>query len=118
MSEVVAIRAAEVPTLPGLELPTARSGPMTQLETEARAHIEALRDAGRLGAGHRLLVALVLDLARTVGIGSSTGKAAGVAMASRQLLDAMAQLPALEPETGSDEWGQVVAALSGTDDDG
>lgn len=113
MTEVVPIRAAAIPTLPGLELPAARSGPVTQLESEARAHIDALRAAGRLNEGHRLLVALVLDLARTVGIGAVTGKAAGVAMASRQLLDAMAQLPALVDEVSSDEWAQVLAALSG-----
>jgi hypothetical protein len=101
--------------LPGLDLPDVGRGAAPRLQLVAEAQIRALSDAGRLTAGDALLVGLVLDLARAVGIACQNGKAAGAAMAGRQLLDAMEKLPPLvDPGAGErDEWLDVVAALSG-----
>lgn len=103
-------------TLPGLDDVGRNLGPTPRLQLIAEQQIAALNDAGRLDAGHALLVGLVLDLARAVGMACQAGKAAGAAMAGRQLLDAMAQLPPLhDPEDDGDEWRQVVDALAGGD---
>ena len=106
--------AAEVvPMLPGLDgLADRRGSGTVALERIALEHVQALADAGRIGAGDRLLVALIIDLARAVGMSSAYGKAAGAAMAARQLLDAMDKLPPLVEEGGADEWAAVVAALA------
>lgn len=98
--------SAEVLCLPGLERPERPTGFMEQ---EATAHIAALRAAGRIDDGHRLLVAMILSQARSADIGM--GKIAG-SHAAKLMFEAMDQLPPLTPDTGSDEWAQVVAALS------
>lgn len=102
------------PSLPGLNLPQ-HTLPTTALEREALTLVRELDEAGRLNAGHRLIVALVIDLARAVGMSSARGQAAGAAMASKQLMEAMAQLPLLVDAVASDEWSELVAALRGDD---
>lgn len=106
--------AGELVPLPGLTLDSLRTI-QTPIEREAVAQLEALNRAGVLNEGHRLVVALILDLCRTIGIGAATGRAAGTAMAARQLLDAMDKLPPLVPEHDPhDDWADVVRALSGS----
>lgn len=108
------IDAGGAQPLPGMALEVgSRLRPVTAMEREAIAHIQALADAGRLRTGDRLLVALVLDLSRTIGMGAATGKAAGVAMAARQLLDAMERLPTFTDPEDDNEWREAVAALTG-----
>lgn len=108
------MRSQAAQVLP-LDLP-AQHLATTELEREAQSLIRELAEAGRLNSGHRLLVALVIDLARAVGMSSARGQAAGAAMASKQLMEAMAQLPELVDQVGSDDWGDLVAALRGDDD--
>ena len=99
--------------LPGLVV----SGPEIPLVAAAARHLDYLRKAGLLSAEHELTGQLVLDLARVVGISTHSGKAAGAAMAARQLLDAIATLPAHEPEI-TDPWAELQAVLAnaGSDD--
>lgn len=101
---------ADVLPLPGLST----SRPVGTLEREARAHVDRLAAAGRLDVGDGLLVALILQLARSADLG--LGKIAGV-QAAKQLFECMDQLPPLAPPAEADEWGQVVAALAPAADD-
>lgn len=97
---------AAVLPLPGLERP---ARPVGFMESEAQAHIDALRAAGRIGDSHRLLVALVLSQARSADIGM--GKIAG-SHAAKLLAEAMEKLPPLEDDAEDDAWAAVVAALA------
>jgi hypothetical protein len=78
------------PTFEGLTLP---SGPTTPLEVAARATLAAMDAEGLLKGRHAVTAQLVLDLARVIGDGVRLGKTAAVALAARQLLDAVASLP-------------------------
>ena len=79
------------PTFDGLTLPT---GTTTPLEVAAQATLAALDADGLLEPRHALTSQLVLDLSSSIGAGVRTGKTAAVALAARQLLDALASLPA------------------------
>lgn len=94
------------PTLPGLDdaMPAT-----TAMEKAARMQIQQLRADGMLGPENAITVALVLDLARVVGISCQKGRAAGAALAARQLLDAMEKLPT--GQTGLDKLMAELQAL-------
>lgn len=84
------------PPLPGMaDLAPAE----TPLEVAARLQIEDLRSRGLLDQSHAITVQLVLDLARVVGLSAAKGKAAGAALAARQLQDAVAALPSARADS-------------------
>lgn len=78
------------PFLPGME---ALSPAPTAMETAARVMLAHLNEQGLLGPQHALQVQLVMDLARAIGISAQKGRAAGMALASRELREAFALLP-------------------------
>lgn len=92
------------PTLPGLDSPRPDATPMEQA---ARDTITRLRDEGRLTDQHQVPAQLVIDLARAVGISAEAGKAAGMAMAARELREALLLLP----QTVNDEFGNLQREL-------
>lgn len=87
--------------------------PVSAIEVAAVRHIEFLHSRGLLGPEHGLTAQLILDLSRSVGMGARAGKAAGVALAARQLMDAMALLPAPPPPAERSTWDLVVGAING-----
>lgn len=78
------------PELPGLG--TIRPD-ADRLEKAARALLEQLREKGLIQAEHVLLEQIILDLSRAVGISAQSGKAAGMAMAAKELREYLALLP-------------------------
>jgi len=82
------------PTFPGLEIAPPLSGrPVSALEEAAVETLRELREQGLLRREHSLTVQLVLELARAVGQGVVHGRASAVAMAAKQLTEAMGLLP-------------------------
>jgi hypothetical protein len=97
--------------LPGLEDDGRPTG-VTELELAARRSLSALAAAGVLDESHALPMALIMDLARAVAIGTRTGHASAAAMAAAQLREAYAMLPALpDAPTDDDPWSVLVAEL-------
>lgn len=103
-------------TLPGLDLVGRGAGDRSApaLERLALGYVAELNAGAQLAdPADQLIAAMVVDLARAVGLSARAGKAAGAAMAGRQLLDAIAALREhTAPADGPDEWAQVVAALA------
>lgn len=96
------------PTLPGLE----PRHDVTDLERAASRSLEALARAGVLTEAHALPMALIMDLARAVAIGTRTGHASAAAMAAAQLREAYAMLPELPDAPADDDpWALLVAEL-------
>ena len=95
--------------VPLFEVTKPRVGP-GRLETAARTTIQALRDAGIMGAAHELSAVLVIDLARSVDTGLSEAK---VSIATthmiRCLMDLMDNLPSAE--AGTDAFAELLAAV-------
>lgn len=79
------------PTLDGLSLPLA--GNSSAMEKAALATLRRLDELELLGAEHALTCQLVLELARAVGAGVRNGRASAVAMAAKELREALATLP-------------------------
>lgn len=101
------------PTLPGLERLRTSDATSPRLELLAVAYVAQLEADGQLAdPADALVAAMVVDLARALGMSARTGKAAGAAMAGRQLLDAIVDLRDRVRPAGVDEWAQVVEALS------
>jgi hypothetical protein len=94
--------------LPGLDSPT---GAPSGLEVAARRTLAALSAAGVLTEAHALPMALLLDLARAVTVGITTGHASAAAMAAAQLRETYALLPDLPDAPTADAWGDLVADL-------
>lgn len=95
------------PTLPGM----APGRPdRTATEVAAQSILDRLRNEGQLKAEHALIAQLVLDLARAVGISADKGRASGVALAARELREAIALLPKSSADA-------LAALLGGLDDD-
>ena len=78
------------PTLPGMD--GAGTSP-NMMQRAAAEYIQALRDRDLIKGHHVLTVQLVLDLAAAVGKASAKGQAAAMAMASKELREAMELLP-------------------------
>lgn len=97
------------PAFDGLTLPTGDPG---VLERAALATIRALDDAGALKAQHALTVQLVLGLSRSLGRDMAGGKiTVAMSQATRQLLDAIASLPA--PAAAPDDaWAALERRLA------
>jgi len=96
-------------TLPGIDQDLARAFEAGAVERAAAAQLDELRTAGRLTNDHGVLVAMILNLARTQD--RSTGKIAGV-QAAAQLERLLERLPKIA-ETSSSEWDELVKALAG-----
>lgn len=92
------------PELPGFEdlRPDA-----TAMEKAAHKLLKKLRDDGLLNDEHVLIEATIIDLSRAVGMSAQSGKAAGMAMAAKELREFMALLPKLE----DDEWSQELRRI-------
>jgi hypothetical protein len=92
--------------LPGLEPPTppAESTEPTRMELAAAKLLEQLRADGLLKAEHVLAEALILELCRAIGGSGAKGRASAVALASRELREALALLP----KTGADAYKELV----------
>ncbi|HEY4267097.1 MAG TPA: hypothetical protein VGM94_02785 [Galbitalea sp.] len=93
------------PMLPGFE--DLQPGE-TRMELAARRQIAKLREDGRLTDEHIIVEQMILDLSRAVGISAQKGRAAGVALAARELREAIALLP----KTMSDEFADLQAELA------
>jgi hypothetical protein len=93
------------PALPGLDQ---ISNADTLMEQAAGTLIKKLRDDGRLTDEHVLVCQLILDLSRAVGMSARAGKAAGMAMAARELREAIALLP----KTVNDEFAGLIGKLN------
>jgi len=78
------------PMLPGFEVPATR---MTPLETRCAQHIKMLQDTGLLQDQDQVMAQLVMDLAHAVALSAMAGKAAGTALATKPLMDALDRLP-------------------------
>lgn len=99
------------PTFEGM---TIEEHGITPMETSARASLAALDAAGLLSARHALTCQLILELARVIGAGVRTGKTAAVAMAAKQLLEAIDSLPKPDetPVDGFDAFLKQIAEAS------
>lgn len=93
------------PFLPGLEPPEAGA---TRLERAAHEQIQHLRDAGLLTSDHAIAVQLVLDLSRAIGISARNGRASAMALAAKELREALALLPTA---TNDDAFDQLMRQL-------
>lgn len=92
------------PFLPGMA--PLETGP-TALEQAARLQIQQLRDRNLLTADHAIAVQLVLDLSRAIGVSATRGRASAMALASKELREALALLPA----GGTDEFDELMKQL-------
>ena len=96
------------PSLAGLTLPAAGRSHLTDA---ARSTLAALDAAGALSDEHALTVQLILDLSAALDAGLGSGRlSVATSQAVRQLLDAMATLPAA-PDAASAEVARFEAAL-------
>lgn len=78
------------PALPGLE----QAGTPSNLMAQAAAQlIETLRSQQLIEAHHVLTVQLVLDLSTVIGKAAAKGQAAAMALAAKELREAMSLLP-------------------------
>lgn len=73
------------------------------LEKAAITYIDELEKQGLIKPVHALTVQLVKDLARAAGMSARDGKASGMAMATKELREAMALLPS----GGSDAMAEI-----------
>lgn len=79
----------------------------TAMEKAAHRVLDKLADDGLLTSEHDLIKQTIVDLSRAVGISAQNGKAAGMAMAAKELREFMALLPKLE----DDEWSQELRKI-------
>jgi hypothetical protein len=63
------------------------------MEKAAAKQLESLRGEGLLNASHGMLEQLIMDLARAVGHSAAAGRGSALAMASKELREAMFLLP-------------------------
>lgn len=99
--------------LPGLGVADQMESAMV---TAARSTIRALAELGRLEPRHAVLTQLILSLAEAIDRGTRTGRASAVAMASKELREALLQLdpPPEDGAQGEDarlELAKLLAAL-------
>lgn len=97
------------PFLPGMA--PLDAGP-TPLEQAARIQLQKLADDGLLNDNHAIAVQLVLDLARAIGVSATRGRASAMALASKELREALALLPAHD----TDEFSTLMAQLTASSD--
>lgn len=93
------------PFLPGMA--PLDPGP-SPLEQAARIQIKNLADRNLLNDDHAIAVQLVLDLARAIGVSATRGRASAMALAAKELREALALLPA----DTDDEFSALMAALT------
>jgi hypothetical protein len=70
----------------------------TAMEKAAHRIIGKLRAEGLLHDEHDLIAQTIVELSRAVGISAQSGKAAGMAMAAKELREFMTLLPAAEDD--------------------
>ena len=92
------------PIFPGMEPPGTSGNGMAQAASDL---IDLLREQQLLEAHHVLTVQLVRDLATAIGAAALKGQAAAMALASRELREAMALLP--QPTNAGDALSQFMA---------
>lgn len=96
------------PTFDGLTLV---SHGMTPMEEAARASLADLDKAKLLHGRHALTCQLILELARVIGAGVVSGKTAAVALAAKQLLEAIDSLPKVD-ESVDDGFDELMRKLA------
>lgn len=79
----------------------------TPMEAAARRQLAQLRADGKLTDQHIIVEQLVLDLARAIGESAAKGRAAGVALAARELREALELLP----HTVNDEFAELAEKM-------
>lgn len=99
------------PSLPGLTLP-GDAAPTSGLVAAATTTLRVLDDKGLLRPEDALTVQLVLDLAAAVAAGVQSKRASAVALAARELREAMALLPQTEAPTGPDTFEALAQMLA------
>lgn len=82
---------------------------LTGMERAARVMLGRLDAQNLLDDGHALTVQLILDLSAVIGRAALKGQAAGMALASRELREAIALLPT----AGNDAWEQMMRDMRG-----
>lgn len=96
------------PTFTDLDVPQPAT---TEIEKAARLTLHTLHEQGLLHPEHALICQLILDLSRVIGRGVAAGRAAAVALAAKQLVEAVDSLP--KPEVGtSTAWDELVQELA------
>jgi hypothetical protein len=95
-------------TLPGLQVNPDR--PDTAMVSAARVTLLALRESRQLGPKDALLAQLVLTLAAAIDKGTGSGRASAVAMASKELREALLMLD--PPPEDSDAARDAAAKLA------
>jgi hypothetical protein len=66
---------------------------MTPMQRAAEAQLEALDAAGLLTPRHAVIVALVRELSTVIGLSARNGRGSAMAMAAKELREALALLP-------------------------
>jgi hypothetical protein len=94
------------PELTGLERLQPGATPM---EKAAASQLDHLRGAGLLGPHTAMLEQLILDLARVIGLAAVKGRSAGMAMAARELREAIEQLPKGQVDS---EWERIAREIA------
>lgn len=101
---------SEQDALPGLGWSTGPAdGPMVKA---AHATLEALRRLDKVGDEHALLVQLIVSLAGAIDQGVIRGRASAVAMASKELREALLQLDPPDEGGGTDAQRQLADFLA------
>lgn len=98
------------PFLPGMAPLDAGPSP---LEQAARLQIKHMRDRNLLTHEHAIAVQLVLDLARAIGVSATRGRASAMALAARELREALLLLPAGD----TDEFAELMKQLESQNDE-
>lgn len=98
------------PTLDGLTLPG--QGRASGMEAAAMRTIRRLDQAGVLDEADTLTVQLVLELAAVIGRGVTSGRASAVAMAAKELREALATLPDVNRGPEGDSFDALSRALA------
>lgn len=94
------------PELPGLEHVQPGQTPM---EKAAARQLDQLREAGMLGEHTAILEQLIMDLARVIGMAAVKGRSAGMALAARELREAIDQLPKAQVDS---EWEAIAKQIA------
>lgn len=97
------------PTLDGLTLPTMTPSGM---DGAAMTTLRRLDDLGLLDDRHTLTCQLILELAHVIGAGSRNARASAVAMAAKELREALATLPQpVDTPAGGTDWDAFAQSL-------
>lgn len=81
------------------------SDPSTPMEKAVERQIEWLTGQGKLDESHTIVVALIRELADVIGKSAGRGRGSSVALASKELREALLLLPVVDGE--ADPWTEL-----------